>query len=103
MQKSKYAKVKIIRAMLRVNMDNYQCYLSVRVWIFKSCEHDFSISFYSSGASVGLRDGDFDGYTSCDGDSDDDDVTFSFYTCLVYGVDFGGVGSSFMGFGNSVQ
>jgi hypothetical protein len=35
-QKSEYAKVKIIYAMVKVNMDNYRCYLSVRVQIFKS-------------------------------------------------------------------
>jgi hypothetical protein len=40
MQKSKYAKVKIIHAMLKVNMDNYRCYLSARVRIFKSSEQD---------------------------------------------------------------
>jgi hypothetical protein len=33
MQKSKYAKVKIIHAMLKINMDKYRSYLSVRVWI----------------------------------------------------------------------
>jgi hypothetical protein len=36
MQKSKYAKGKIIHAMLKVNMDNYRCYLPARVRIFKS-------------------------------------------------------------------
>jgi len=48
---------------------------------------------YSLGASSGLRDRDLDGCTSCDVDTDD--VTFSFHTCLIYGLDFGGVGSSF--------
>jgi len=46
---------------------------------------------HSSGASSGLSDGDPDGYTSYDGVSDGD-VTFSFHTCLVYGLDLGGVG-----------
>jgi hypothetical protein len=41
MQKSEYTKVKIIHAMLKVNMDNYRCYLSVRVRIFKSSGEDF--------------------------------------------------------------
>ena len=44
------------------------------------------------GASVGLGDGDPDGCTSCDSGGD---VTFSFHTCLVYGLEFGGAGSSF--------
>ena len=48
---------------------------------------------HSSCASSGLRDGYLDGCTSCDGDSDN--VIFSFHTCLVYGLDFGRVGSSF--------
>jgi hypothetical protein len=30
-QKSEYAKVKIIYAMVKLNIDNYRCYLSVRV------------------------------------------------------------------------
>jgi hypothetical protein len=37
-------------------------------------------------------DGELDGCTSSDGDSDD--VTFSFHTCLVCGLALGGVGSS---------
>ena len=57
---------------------------------------------YSLGASSGLRDRDLDGCTSYVGDSDNV-VTFSFHTCLVYGLDLGGVGSSFTGVGNSVQ
>jgi hypothetical protein len=61
----------------------------------------FSNLVYSSGAYVGLGDGDLDGCTSCVGDSNDV-VTFSFHTCLVCGLDLGGVGSSFIGVGNSV-
>ena len=57
-------------------------------------EQDLRNVLYSLGASFELRDGDLDGCTSCDGDSDDG-VTFSFHTCLVYGFDLGGVGSSF--------
>jgi hypothetical protein len=49
---------------------------------------------HSLGASFGLRDGDLDICTSCDGDSDDG-VTFSFHTCLVCELVLGGVGSSF--------
>ena len=41
MQKSKYAKVKRIHAMLE-NMDNYRCYLSDRVWIFESFGQDLA-------------------------------------------------------------
>jgi hypothetical protein len=32
-------KWKIIHAILKVNMDNYRCYLPSRVWIFKSSKH----------------------------------------------------------------
>ena len=42
------------------------------------------------GASVGLGDGDLNGCTSCDGDSDD--ITFAFHSCLVCGLDLGRVG-----------
>ena len=42
MQKSKYAKGKIIHAMLKVNIDNYQFYLLARVQIFKSSRQDSS-------------------------------------------------------------
>ena len=28
--------------MLKVNMDNYRCYLTARVWIFKSSEQDLA-------------------------------------------------------------
>ena len=66
----------------------------MRVWIFESSRQDFSSLDHSLGASVGPRDRDLDGCTSCDGDSDDD-ATFSFHTCLVCGLDFGGVGSFF--------
>ena len=74
-------------------MNNYQFYLLARVQIFKSSGQDFSSLVHFLGASVGLGDGDLDSCTSCDGDSDD--VTFSLHTCLVYGLDFGRVGSSF--------
>jgi hypothetical protein len=40
MQKNKYAKVKIIHAILKVNMDNYRCYLLAKVRIFKSFVQD---------------------------------------------------------------
>ena len=53
----------------------------------------FSDLVHSLGAAVGPRDRDLDGCTSCD--SDLDVATFSFHTCLVCGLDFGGVGSSF--------
>jgi hypothetical protein len=89
--------------MLKVNMDNYRCYLLARVWIFKSSGQDFfSNLVYSLGALVGLGDGDLDGCTSCVGDSDDV-IIFSFHTCLVCGLDLGRVGSSFTGVGNSVR
>ena len=42
MQKSKYAKGKIIHAMLKVNIHNYQFYLLARVRIFKSSRQDSS-------------------------------------------------------------
>jgi hypothetical protein len=87
--------VKIIHAMIKVNMDNYRCYLPARVRIFKSSGQDFfSNLVYSSGASVSLGDGDLDGCTSCVGDSDDV-VIFSFHTCLVCELVLGGVVSSF--------
>ena len=54
----------------------------------------FSYLAYSLGASTGPRDGDLDGCTSYDGDSDDD-ATFSFHTFLVCGLDFCGVDSFF--------
>ena len=77
--------------MLKVNMDNYRCYLTARVQIFKSSEQDLAgeESFTFLGASFGPEDGDSDDCASCD------DVTFSFHTCLVCGLDFGGAGSSF--------
>ena len=81
----------------KVNMDNYQFYLPARVQCFKSSEYDLIEEvLYFLGASIGLGDGDLDGCTSCDGDSNDD-VTFSFHTYLVCGLDFGRVGSSFIG------
>jgi hypothetical protein len=46
-----------------------------------------------SGASSGLGDGDLDDCSSCDGD----EVTFSFRTYLVCGLDFGRVASSLVG------
>jgi hypothetical protein len=49
---------------------------------------------YSSGASVGPKDRDLDGCTSCDGDFDSD-VTFYLQTCLVCGLDLGVVGLLF--------
>jgi hypothetical protein len=43
-------------------MDNYRCYLSAKVQIFKPPRQDFfSNIVYSSGASISLRDGDLDG------------------------------------------
>ena len=76
-------------------MDNYRCYLMVRVQIFKSSGQDLTREkSFTLGASFGLSDGDPDGCTSCDGDFDDN-VTFSFHTCLGCGLVIGGVGSSF--------
>jgi len=75
-------------------MDNYRFYLLTRVRCFESSEQDSSSLVYSLGASIAPRDGDLDGCTSSDGDSDDD-ATFSFHTCLDYGLVLGGVGSSF--------
>ena len=72
-------------------MDNYQFYLPARVRCFESSEQDSSSLIYSSGASVGLGDGDLDSCTSCDSD----DVTFSFHTYLAGGLDLGSVGSFF--------
>ena len=79
-------------------MDNYRCYLTVRVLIFKSFEQDLTGEkfFIPLVHHPGLSGGDPDGYTSCDGDSDDD-VTFSFHTCLDCGLVLGRVGSSFTG------
>ena len=50
--------------MKEVNMDNYRFYLPARVQDFKFAEPDFSSCIYSSGASVGLKDGDPNGCTS---------------------------------------
>ena len=72
----------------------YRFSLPARVRYFESAELDFSSLVYSSGASFSPRDGDLDGCTSSDGDSDDV-VTFPFHTCLVRRLDFGRVGSSF--------
>jgi hypothetical protein len=47
MQKSKYAKVKIINAMQKkVNMDNYRCYLMAKVRCLKSSERDSSLQWF---------------------------------------------------------
>jgi hypothetical protein len=42
MQKSEYAKVKIIHAMLKVNMENYRYYLSVRFEFLSPPDRTFS-------------------------------------------------------------
>ena len=42
MQKSTYAKVRTIHAILKINMDNYRYYLTVRVRIFKSSGQGFT-------------------------------------------------------------
>ena len=79
--------------MLKVNMDNYRCYLTTRVWIFKSSgqdlarEESFTLWVHHPVPAI-----ETDDCASCDSG---DDVTFSFHTCLVYGLDFGGAGSSF--------
>ena len=96
MQKSKYAKVK-----------NNSCNAKSKIWIttdvtswpgFRFLSPPdrtwLKKSLYSSGASSGLNDGDSDGWTSCDSVSDGD-VTFSFHTYLVCGLNIGGVGASF--------
>ena len=80
--------------MKKVNMDNYRFYLPARVQCFESSEQDSSCLVHSFGASIGPRDANLDGCTSCDGDSDDD-ATFSFQTCLGCGLDFGIVYLSF--------
>ena len=43
MQKSVYAKVRTIHAILKINMDNYRYYLTARVRIFKSSGQDFTL------------------------------------------------------------
>ena len=58
-------------------MDNYRFYLLARVRCFESSELDSSSLIYSLGASVGPEDGDLDGCTSSNGESNDD-ATFSF-------------------------
>jgi hypothetical protein len=45
-------------------MNNYRFYFPARVQDFKSAELDFFDCVYSSGASVGLGDGDSNGCTS---------------------------------------
>ena len=81
-------------------MDNYQFYLLTRVGFLSPLDRTFLLSCsYSLGASVGPKDGDLDGCTSSDDDSDD--IIISFHTFLVYGLDFGGVGSSFIGSSSS--
>jgi hypothetical protein len=52
------------------------------------------------GALSGLGDGDLDGCAACDIDTGD--VTFFFHTCLVCGLDLGGIGSSFIGSSGSL-
>jgi hypothetical protein len=94
MLKSKYSKVKIIHALWKVNIGNYRIYLLARVRCLESAEQDCSSLVYSSGAWIGPGDGDLDGCTSSDGDSDDDAI-FSFQTSLGCGLNFGVVGSSF--------
>ena len=43
MQKSKYAKeTNNLCNAEKVNMDNYRCYLTLRVWIFKSSGQDLT-------------------------------------------------------------
>ena len=65
MYKSTYAKVRTIHAILKINMDNYRYYLTMRVWIFMSSEQDFiPVLFIPLGASSDLDDGDYDGCTS---------------------------------------
>ena len=77
-------------------MENYRFYLPARVRCFESSEQDLTGEvLYSSCASGSLGDGDLDGCTSYDGDSDDD-VTFSFQTYLVCGLVLGVVDSSFI-------
>jgi hypothetical protein len=55
----------------RVNMDNYQFYLSVRVQWFKSSEQD-SYHVHSLGASSDPKGGDLDNCACWDGDYEDD-------------------------------
>ena len=77
-------------------MENYRFYLLERVQNFESAEPDLTGEvLHSSGALIGSKDGDLDGCTSCDGDSNED-VTLSFQTCLVCALAFGVGDSSFM-------
>ena len=46
MQKSTYAKVRTIHAILKINMDNYRYYFTARVQIFKSSEQDFTLVLF---------------------------------------------------------
>ena len=78
----------------KVNMDNHRFYLPARIQNFESAELDFSSLVHSSGAPIGPEDGDLDGCTYNDGDSDDD-ATFFFHTCLGCGLVFGVVDSLF--------
>lgn len=90
MQKCKHAKVE--NNWCKVNMNNYQCYFSTKLRIFKSFGQNWPERvLYSLGASPGLGDGDPHGCASCDGDSPD--ITFSLHTCLGCGFTFVGVGS----------
>jgi hypothetical protein len=85
MQKSKYAKVKIIPAMLKVNMDDDRCYLSVRVRIFKSIGHDFFS--YLDIPRVHLSISEMETLMVAPLVLVTDDVvTFSLHTCLVCGL-----------------
>jgi hypothetical protein len=79
----------------KVNMDNYRCYLTARVRIFKSPDRTFSLVLLFLGCICRSQRWRPRWFTSCDGGSDDD-VTFSFHTCMVCGLDIDGVGSSFM-------
>ena len=78
----------------KINMDNYRFYLPARVRNFESAEPDLSSLVYCSGASIGPGDGDYDGCTFYDGDSNND-ATFFFQTCFGCEFDFGVAGLSF--------
>jgi hypothetical protein len=57
-------------------MDNYRFYLCRGFGVLSPSNKTGGV-LHSSGASTGPGDGDLNGCTSCDGDSNDD-VTFSF-------------------------
>ena len=73
-------------------MNNYQCYLTARVWIFKSSEHDsFPILFipWVHQSVLGMETLMVAPLVTLVA------MLPFFHTCLVCGLDFGRAGSSF--------